>query len=100
MLRLALPVVPATAVVTGNLTNGVVVEGHHFAKSSVDDAIPMGLSEIRKQGRTRLLKDEMSIGALRALLSVQKRASRRSIGGAVLRSMVLLRLDFRIASKN
>jgi hypothetical protein len=48
MLRLALPVVPATAVVTGNLTNGVVVEVHHFAKSSVDDAIPMGLSEIRK----------------------------------------------------
>jgi len=48
ILRLALPVVPATAVVTGNLTNGVVVEGDHFAKSSVDDAIPMGLSEIRK----------------------------------------------------
>ena len=36
------------------------------------DAIPMGLSEIRKYGRTRLLKDEMSTGALRALLSVQK----------------------------
>jgi len=53
MLRLALPVVPATAVVTGNLTNGVVVAGHHFAKSSVDgkrcdsDGI-VGDSEVRQ----------------------------------------------------
>ena len=44
---------PLTAVVTGNLTNAVVVGGHHFAKSSVDgrrcdsDGI-VGDSEVRQ----------------------------------------------------
>ena len=67
MLRLALPVVPSTAVVTGNLTNAVlslVVSGQHFAKSTVDgrrcdsDGI-VGDSEVR-QDAPSVLKDEMS----------------------------------------
>ena len=51
MLRLALPVVPSTAVVTGNLTNAVLsladtISQHHPLMAG--DAIPVGLSEIRK----------------------------------------------------
>jgi hypothetical protein len=51
MLRLALPVVHSTAVVSGNLTNAVLslvdtISQNHPLMTG--DAIPMGLSEIRK----------------------------------------------------
>jgi hypothetical protein len=50
-LRLALPVVASTAVVTGKLTNAVLslvdtISQNHALMAG--DAIPMGLSEIRK----------------------------------------------------
>lgn len=51
MLRLALPGVPSTAVLTGNLTNAVLSLGGHYSQNHplmAGDAIPMGLSEIRK----------------------------------------------------
>jgi hypothetical protein len=51
MLRLELPVVPSTAVVRGNLTNAVLslvdtISQNHSLMAG--DAIPMGLSAIRK----------------------------------------------------
>jgi hypothetical protein len=51
MWRLALPVVPSTAVVTGNLTKAVLslvdtISQNHALMAG--DAIPVGLSEIRK----------------------------------------------------
>ena len=51
MLRLALPVVPSTAVVTGNLTDAVLSLGDTISQNHplmASDVIPMGLSEIRK----------------------------------------------------
>jgi hypothetical protein len=53
--------VPATAVVTGNLTNAVLsfedtISQHHGLWQAIDSAIPMGLSVV--EAGTRLLKDE------------------------------------------
>jgi hypothetical protein len=51
MLRLALPVVFSTAVVTGDLTSAVLSLVNTISQNHplmAGDAIPMGFSEIRK----------------------------------------------------